>query len=350
MHPQQAAIDALALEQLHGAVPNTPEIKAVIDQTLDGCRGTEQFVDLVATFHRTDRGADLLAIALEQFQHDARRQSGASRLFRTGEQDLFKKPLAGDDATAQKALAVLGLVARTRRRSDLIEPMALDASALAGRAQSPPSRRSAAAAWANWRCWIWRARARCRSKFNTRSARRSVRRATAASGRRRPNISRCRMQPAAAHLPPLAELAKLRGNVEHGKVVFNTTGTCVKCHTVNHVGKEVGPNLSEIGNKATRDFLYESILFPSAAIAHNYETWRLELESGNVVTGIIVSETKDAISIKTADAIVQTYKPSDIESKTQLKVSLMPADLQKLMTTQDLTDVVEYLTTLKKAQ
>ena len=153
-----------------------------------------------------------------------------------------------------------------------------------------------------------------------------------------------------SHLPPLAELAKLRGNVEHGKVVFNTTGTCVKCHTVNHVGKEVGPNLSEIGSKATRDFLYESILFPSAAIAHNYETWRLELESGNVVTGIIVSETKDAVSIKTAEAIVQTYKPSDIASKTQLKLSLMPADLQKLMTTQDLTDVVEYLTTLKKAQ
>ena len=167
---------------------------------------------------------------------------------------------------------------------------------------------------------------------------------------RRRNTSRCRKRPAAAICRRSAELAKRRGNAEHGKVVFNTTGTCVKCHTVNRVGKDVGPNLSEIGNKATRDFLYESILFPSAAIAHNYETWRLELENGNVVTGIIVSETKDAISIKTAEAIVQTYKPSDIESKTQLKVSLMPADLQKLMSTQDLVDVVEYLTTLKKAK
>lgn len=69
-----------------------------------------------------------------------------------------------------------------------------------------------------------------------------------------------------------------------------------------------------------------------------------------LVAAINVSETKEAISIKTAEAIVETYKPSDIESKTQLKVSLMPADLQKLMSTQDLTDVVEYLTTLKKAK
>ena len=30
------------------------------------------------------------------------------------------------------------------------------------------------------------------------------------------------------------------------------------------------------------------------------------------------------------------------------RVSLMPADLQKLMTKQELIDVVEYLTTLKK--
>ena len=107
-------------------------------------------------------------------------------------------------------------------------------------------------------------------------------------------------------LPPLVDLAKRRGNATHGEIVFNTIGTCAKCHTVNHVGKDVGPNLSEIGNKAMCDFLYESILFPSAAIAHNFETWRLELQSGNVVTGIITSETKDSITIKTADAIVRT--------------------------------------------
>ena len=127
-------------------------------------------------------------------------------------------------------------------------------------------------------------------------------------------------------------------------------GTCLKCHTVNGVGKEVGPNLSEIGDKFARDALYESILFPSAAIAHNYETYRLELESGNVVTGILVSQTPEQVSIKTADAIVQTYKRGDVASLTQLKISLMPADLQKLMSTDDLVNVVEYLTTLKKAR
>jgi putative membrane-bound dehydrogenase-like protein len=346
-HSQQAEINALALKQLHGAVPNTSEMKAVIDSTLDGCRGTEQFVDLVATFHRTDRGADLLAIALEN-PSTTLGVKAAVQLLRSGGQDLFKKSLTGDDATAQKALSVLGL-SQERSAIGLIEPVTLDAS------RSLAVRNSAVEALGHSHLGelaLLDLASRGKAPVEIQYA---VGKALSASedSRIRATAAKYIKLPEAAggsHLPPLAELSKRRGNVEHGKVVFNTTGTCIKCHTVNHVGKDVGPNLSEIGSKATRDFLYESILFPSAAIAHNYETWRLELASGNVVTGIIVSETKDAISIKTAEAIVQTYKPSDIENKTQLKLSLMPADLQKLMTTQDLTDVVEYLTTLKKAQ
>ncbi|HKD38461.1 MAG TPA: c-type cytochrome, partial [Pirellulales bacterium] len=151
-------------------------------------------------------------------------------------------------------------------------------------------------------------------------------------------------------LPPLPELVKRRGNGEHGKAVFNTTGTCAKCHTINGVGKDVGPNLSEIGGKFAKDALYESILFPSAAIAHNYETHRIELQNGNVVQGIIVSETSDSLTLKNAEAIVQTYKKSEIADNTEIKISLMPADLQKLMTPDDLVDVVEYLATCKKAE
>ena len=49
-HPQQAAINAMALAQLHGVVPNTPEVRAIVNETLDRYRGTEQFVDLVAAY------------------------------------------------------------------------------------------------------------------------------------------------------------------------------------------------------------------------------------------------------------------------------------------------------------
>ena len=94
--------------------------------------------------------------------------------------------------------------------------------------------------------------------------------------------------------------------------------------------------------------MFESVLYPSAGISHNYETWTAVLESGTTVTGLITSETDDSVSLKGDDAIIRTLKRSEIEEMVKQKISLMPADLQKTMTTQELADVVEYMQTLKK--
>jgi putative heme-binding domain-containing protein len=148
-------------------------------------------------------------------------------------------------------------------------------------------------------------------------------------------------------LPSIHTLSRRRGNATQGRIVFATVGTCSKCHVVNGEGKDVGPNLSEIGAKLSRAALYESILFPSAGISHNFATYTAVLEGGNVVTGILVNRTRDSIAIKGSDAITRTYKASDVEELKEQPVSLMPADLQKLMTAEDLVNVVEYLTSLR---
>lgn len=150
-------------------------------------------------------------------------------------------------------------------------------------------------------------------------------------------------------LPPLAELVQREGDSEKGRVLFNTTGTCAKCHTVNGIGKDLGPNLSEIGGKLSRQAMFESILYPSAGISHNYETHALVLEDGNVLTGIVVSQTPDELTIKDSEAVTRTVKTADIEEIVKQDVSLMPADLQKVLTAEELVDIVEYMTTLKKA-
>jgi putative heme-binding domain-containing protein len=94
--------------------------------------------------------------------------------------------------------------------------------------------------------------------------------------------------------------------------------------------------------------MYESILYPSAGISHNYETYALALTSGDVVTGVIATQTPDSISLRGADAITREYKKSDIDEMKKQNVSLMPADLQKEMSAEELIDVIEYIQTLKK--
>ena len=142
----------------------------------------------------------------------------------------------------------------------------------------------------------------------------------------------------------------MKGNAASGQIVFAKAGTCGKCHVVNGEGKEVGPNLSEIGKKLSREAIYEAILYPSASISHNFETYVVETKAGNVVNGLLVSKTPAEITLKDAEALLRTFKTADVESVTRSPVSIMPADLHKALTTQDLADLVEYLHTLREAQ
>ncbi len=154
----------------------------------------------------------------------------------------------------------------------------------------------------------------------------------------------------AAPLPPISQLVKISGNREAGKKLFETTANCAKCHKVRGAGKDVGPDLSEIGSKLSREAMFVSILDPSAGISHNYETYLLELTSGNVLSGVLVSQTADLVVIKTREAIEKSIARADIELMQKSEVSLMPADLVKTLTKNTLADIVEYLVSLKKTK
>ena len=149
-------------------------------------------------------------------------------------------------------------------------------------------------------------------------------------------------------LPPLDQLLAARGDVAVGQKVFQEKGTCSKCHVIGEAGKEVGPNLSEIGSKLSREAMFVSILDPSAGVSHNFETYFVELFDGEVVTGILLSESDTEVAIKTADAVVRKIVRDDIDLIEKQKISLMPEGLQRNMSADELIALVEYLMTLQK--
>ena len=149
-------------------------------------------------------------------------------------------------------------------------------------------------------------------------------------------------------LPALSELVKRTGDAEAGRNIFETAGTCNKCHKVRDKGKEVGPDLSEIGSKLSREAMYVSILDPSAAVSHNFETYSILTLDGLAVTGLLISETDEAVTLRNSEGIDKTVDQEDIEIFKKQKTSLMPQDLQKLLTVDQLVDLVEYTLTLKK--
>lgn len=151
-------------------------------------------------------------------------------------------------------------------------------------------------------------------------------------------------------LPSLDQLVKRRGNVERGRGIYFGAATCSQCHVVGNEGRNVGPNLSEIGSKLSKDAMYLAILAPSAGISHAYEAYALRTDEDEVVTGLLVSETPQSITLKDAKGIEHTVAREKVDEFKKQDKSLMPENLHELVSEQGLVDLVEYLTTLQKAK
>lgn len=149
-------------------------------------------------------------------------------------------------------------------------------------------------------------------------------------------------------LPAIDQLAQLSGDAGSGMKLFRGVATCGNCHPVAGEGKQVGPDLSEIGGKLSREAMLTSILDPSAGISHNFEGYVVLTADGQVINGLLMSQTDDEVVIRTTDAIDRKIMADDIESMKKSDKSIMPENLHHTVDQQGLVDIVEYMMTLKK--
>lgn len=151
----------------------------------------------------------------------------------------------------------------------------------------------------------------------------------------------------AAYLARLtAELGPLRGNADIGHELFLSQKVgCFGCHRAVGRGGTVGPDLSRIGKLRTPAELLESIVFPGRTIAPEFRAYQVATKDGRVATGLIVRETSDAIVLRTTDLAEVRVARDDLEAMTPSASSLMPEGLEKLMTRQELRDLLEFLAT-----
>ena len=150
-----------------------------------------------------------------------------------------------------------------------------------------------------------------------------------------------------AEIPAMSKLITMKGDPARGKAVF-VSATCATCHIINGEGTEYGPNLSEIGAKLSKEALFTSILYPNAGITVGYEGWIVETKDGEPLDGMITSETADELILRRAGGINTPITRSQIKERRKMTLSIMPEGLQQQMTAQELVDLVEYLSGLKK--
>ena len=324
---------------------NNPKWKAAVQRHLRRIEGTPKYFALVERFTLRDESPQLLQLANAAKTPDAT-VNAVRLLLKFEQQAAIRQAFKQYPAQAPGLISSLGLAGGTVVL-ELLQPLVTDgAQSLAVRSAS------ARAVGRNLKGQQFLLEL-VRSKDLARDLHFTVADVLFASpvAAVRNEVARYLKLPAAKGkpLPPVSELVQRRGDKDRGAQIFQMRGTCAKCHKVRGAGKEVGPDLSEIGSKLSAQALYVAILDPSAGISHNYESYILVTAEGTVLTGVKVSDSATQITIKTAEAVQRTFKKEDLEEVIKQPTSLMPEDLQKNLSAKDLVDLVEYLKTLKKA-
>ena len=340
------AVEALTRMQ-NVDLEEKPAVKAAVERVLEKTRGTPNFVKLVQHFQLTNQTAGLLEVAINHPTDESGVE--AMRLVLAGK-DLaaMRERLETTNVTnAMRLVEALGN-AKEKQVVPVIEPLVTDDQ------RHIEVRRAAVRALAQTQDGAASLLALARREKLPENLKFIA--ASELNAARWPEIKAAAATvlplPAAQNsqsLPPLAELLKMKGEAARGAEVFRreTTG-CIKCHQVRGEGRDLGPALSEIGTKLPKEALHEAILDPSAGISFGFEAWQMQLKSGDEAYGLKASETADEVAIKDTNGIITRYKKAEIASMQQTKTSIMPSGLQQTMTTQELVDLVEYLSSLKK--
>jgi putative heme-binding domain-containing protein len=152
-----------------------------------------------------------------------------------------------------------------------------------------------------------------------------------------------------------------------GQQLF-TTLACVQCHKLNansvalnlshdHGGHHshhaagpsvaIGPNLDDVVKKYKGDAraVLLEILEPSRQIEEKYRKITLEMEDGKVLSGNVIAEDRESVTIFTAPPAAKELKvPKDsIESRHPSAVSIMPVGQLNTLDKEQILDLLAYL-------
>lgn len=134
---------------------------------------------------------------------------------------------------------------------------------------------------------------------------------------------------------------ELRADAMQGKAVFKKV--CSTCHRLENVGQEVGPDLLSALRTKTRDALLIDILDPSRDVDPRYINYVVSTKDGRVLTGMIVVEAPTSITLRRAEKAEDTILRTQLEEVQATAKSLMPDELEKQLSKQDVADVIAYL-------
>ena len=133
---------------------------------------------------------------------------------------------------------------------------------------------------------------------------------------------------------------KLTGDPVSGAEVYQVL--CSSCHIRGDIGKEVGPNLTEIHRKSAETLIHD-IIDPNAAVETAYINHLVSTSEGEQFSGIIIHETDQVIVIRNLGGEDQNINRKDIFKLESTGMSIMPEGFENSLDQQKMADLLAFL-------
>jgi putative heme-binding domain-containing protein len=130
------------------------------------------------------------------------------------------------------------------------------------------------------------------------------------------------------------------GNPVAGQAVF--AKLCAQCHKMYGQGQEVGPDITSNGRNDF-DQLVSNVFDPSLVIGPGYQATTIATADGRVLTGLLAEDGKDRVVLKIQGGKIETIPREQVEEIKTAEVSLMPEEIEKQLSTQEVADLFAFL-------
>lgn len=142
-----------------------------------------------------------------------------------------------------------------------------------------------------------------------------------------------------SYKPQLTAALIQSSNRMNGRAQFQKS--CANCHRLFDSGTLIGPDLTG-AQRTNVDYLLQNLLDPSASISKDYQMQIVATTNGRVITGLLIEESDNAITIQTATEKVIVPR-DEIEEQKISDVSMMPEGILQKMTHDEVRDLFAYL-------
>jgi cytochrome c oxidase cbb3-type subunit 3 len=137
------------------------------------------------------------------------------------------------------------------------------------------------------------------------------------------------------------------GDAARGGNFARSKGNCLHCHVISGEGVAMGPDLTEIGNRRSADFLRHTLLDPKSSIPAGYAFVEIVTTANQHISGFRLSEDTYSVQVRDLSGRLYSFFKTELSDYRQDTTRTPMPSFRTTLSDPEREDVVAYLLSLR---